>query len=389
MQGAFVLENKLGQVVRTFHWKSQTLSLVYREDTRRIVPVKNTDDLDDEGIPYTLLTSSTKEQVQSSNGVKVGSVGYLRWVPTIESQVLSPTVKTKEDDSVEDFKKALKWTSLILLLLLSLTMVVGYFFGPELPEEEHIVMITPRTKRAVEPMTTQMETPKSIAQQKPKTPKVAAVKTSPKAQAPVNTVGALGVLGSLNKSNQKGGLQLNAVAVSRGAGLGGTAGSGGVQTSFYGKGLVGAALGPGAKAQGLGGYGTKGKGGGRAGYGQLSLIGSSSAVYAPIEKDATIEGGLTMEQIAAVINRHLGEVRYCYERGIQSNPDVSGRLAIRFFIAGTGIVKSANTTSSSLRDVEIENCIVERLKTWKFPEPKGGATVKVDFPFVLKRTSQG
>jgi TonB family protein len=193
----------------------------------------------------------------------------------------------------------------------------------------------------------------------------------------------------MNKSSTQGGIALDVAKSSRGPGLGGTQGSGGVQTSIYSKGLVANPLGAGGRANGAGGYGTKGKGGGQAGYGSLSLVGSSNAYFQPVEREAFVEGGLDRDQISEVIQRHIGEVRYCYEQGLQGQPGLSGRVAVKFIINGNGVVSLAGISRSSLRSDQIETCIVQRLKSWKFPEPRGGVNVKVTYPFLLKRTSQG
>ncbi len=86
----------------------------------------------------------------------------------------------------------------------------------------------------------------------------------PKSIDRLKRMGPLGALGSLSKSKQVGGLNLGAANTTAGPGLGGNAGSGGVQTSLYAKGLTSAPLGAGHNVEGAGGYGTKGKGGGQA-----------------------------------------------------------------------------------------------------------------------------
>ena len=121
----------------------------------------------------------------------------------------------------------------------------------------------------------------------------------------------------------------------------------------------------------------------------MSLIGSSNAYFEPVEREAMIEGGLDRDQINEVIQRHIGEVRFCYEQGLQGRPELSGRVTMRFLINGRGSVATANVARTSLRSDSVESCITQRLKAWKFPEPRGGVTVKVSYPFLLRRTSQG
>ena len=113
---------------------------------------------------------------------------------------------------------------------------------------------------------------------------------------------------------------------SAGPGLGGSEGSGGIQSSIYAKGLVAAPLGTGHNVKGGGSYGTKGKGGGKAGYGSLSLVGSTGASLIPVPREASVEGGLDRELVFDVVNRNKGQIRFCYEQGLQLNSSLSGRV---------------------------------------------------------------
>jgi hypothetical protein len=399
MNGSYVLENKLGQVVRTFQWKNRGLTLVFREDTKRIVPVDSTKDLDDQGIKYGVIAKVDKEDVRRKP-VAIGSLGFLKWIPEIES--VSPTVELPQDNP-EDFKKSLKWVAGIQVAMLLLALLIGYFIPGAPPKEEPQVVrfvpkqIAPRQRIVVQPSEKKIKRQVIAKGKKKINPRVARkipnfkrVKTSQRSVA-INHLGALGALGSMTgKTSRHGGLNLNAIKTSRGPGLGGgTQGSGGMQTNLYAKGIIAAPVGPGANPMGAGGYGTRGKGGGQAGYGKHSLVGSSTAYFQPVESEASVEGGLDRDQIAAVIQRHLGQVRFCYEQGLQIQPALAGKVAVKFFINGRGVVDTAHVSRTSLNSNNVEGCILTRLRSWKFPEPKGGVTVKVNYPFILKRISQG
>ena len=191
--------------------------------------------------------------------------------------------------------------------------------------------------------------------------------------------------GSSKNSKQKGGVNLGQVKTTAGPGLGGTAGSGGVQTSLYGRGLVAAPVGKGGNIKGGGGYGTKGKGGGKAGYGKLSLVGSAGNAPIPLGKEAIVQGGLDRDLISAVIERNKGQITFCYEQGLQGDPTLGGRVAVNFEIGSNGRVRTAGILNTTLHSSMVENCIIRRLKSWKFPLPEGGVNVKVSYPFLLRR----
>jgi hypothetical protein len=147
-------------------------------------------------------------------------------------------------------------------------------------------------------------------------------------------------------------------------------------------------LGSGANLQGGGGYGTKGKGGGQAGYGKISLVGSSGSATIPLGKEAIVEAGLDRDLISGIIAQNMGQVRFCYEQGLQSDPTLAGRVAIAFVIGGNGQVKTTAVESSTLNSKQVEDCIALRLRSWRFPLPAGGVDVKVSYPFVLRRAGQ-
>src|SRR5690606_31090539 len=125
------------------------------------------------------------------------------------------------------------------------------------------------------------------------------------------------------------------------------------------------------------------------GYGNMNLGGTAASYFEPVQDEATAEGGLDMDQIRAVFKRHEGEIMYCYEKGLQVKSNLSGRVELRFTINGGGRVSIANIGSSSLRNAQVEGCVLNRLRGWPFPKPVGGVNVKVSYPFQFKRANHG
>lgn len=375
MEQRLVLEDQNGTVLRVFPWDGEPLKVIRRGDTRRLELAKSVDHLENKKISFEDLGSVSKEDLIKKPYL-LGEMGHLKIIENITA--------TATDAHADEEKERMLYLSLILLLL----MFTSVFFtirnmttvSPKLEAElkQQVVKIVKDIKR---------QEPPKIA---PTVKQVAQSTVTAKTSTTLKRMGALSVLGSLKTGSQKGGLNMGAAQTSAGPGLGGgTQGSGGVQTSLYAKGIVGAPLGAGGNINGAGGYGTKGKGGGQAGYGQLSLVGSTGASPIPLGAEATIAKGLDRDQIAGVVNRNMGQVRFCYEQGLQGNASLNGRVAIGFTIGANGLVKSAEVDSTTLNAKVVEDCIVMRLKSWKFPLPEGGVDVKVSYPFVLRRSGQG
>ena len=99
-------------------------------------------------------------------------------------------------------------------------------------------------------------------------------------------------------------------------------------------------------------------------------------------------GSLSKEEIRDVIQRHLREVKTCYEKALADKPSLHGKLVMRFTIGPDGKVTKANPTeASTLADAALTACVQARGLSWVFPAPKGGGIVIVTYPFVFN-TSQ-
>jgi len=176
----------------------------------------------------------------------------------------------------------------------------------------------------------------------------------------------------------------NAIGGLFGSQIGDARGSGGLGLRGVGPGGGGSSL----DSIGIGSVGTRGRGAGQGGYGYgVGSIGSKK------EHDIGISGGTPMvlgsldkELIRRVIRAHANEIRYCYELELTKNPGLWGKVSVNFVISPTGSVQSAKVKETTLNNQNVENCIISKIKGWKFPEPKGGGIVIVTYPFILKRT---
>lgn len=369
-----ILEDSAGNITRQIPVTAKKAQLIHRFDSKRLEVVTSTQHLTDDEIKFSNIAHLDFDDMQSKP-IMIGDFGQLRLVQEIKAVTCDGTLQSEDDK--KDLTKAVLLAALLFLLLISV-----YFLAPrestQTKEEliQQVVKIVKAQPKVVPPKTMAMNDP-------------TVTKTPTKKAEMIKRSGALSVLGSLKSGANKGGLNLGAVNTTAGPGLGGTQGSGGVQKSLYAKGLTSAPLGAGGNIAGAGGYGTKGKGGGQAGYGSLSLVGSAGGSPVQLGAEAEVATGLDKSQIDEVIKRNLGQVRFCYEQGLQKNAGLSGRVAIGFTVGATGAVKSSQVDSSSMGDKLVEECIAMRLKTWKFPIPQGGVDVKVSYPFVLRRQGQG
>ena len=198
------------------------------------------------------------------------------------------------------------------------------------------------------------------------------------ASMPGASAGVLGIL------RGRGGSQLASV-FGRDSALGGSAA--GTDANDAMGGLIGSQIG---ESYGIGGMGTIGKGGaGGAGYGRGSAIGGRRARAPRVRlSTAVVRGALDSSLIRRVVRRHINEVKFCYQRELQSRPSLSGRVTVRFTIGSTGKVLRSKISRTTLHNANVERCIARAVRRWSFPMPPGGGIVIVSYPFALHPAGQ-
>lgn len=150
----------------------------------------------------------------------------------------------------------------------------------------------------------------------------------------------------------------------------------GLRLSQTAAGKAGHALRVGESPTGVGAVGySKGVHAALAGQGQGSVAVDLSGV--------NVNEGLTRDEVGAVIQKHMEEIRYCYETA-RVHSAVEGKVQIKFSITAVGRVSPARVLASSVGSEYLENCLLRKLTTWQFPKPRGGVTVDVAYPFVFR-----
>jgi hypothetical protein len=75
----------------------------------------------------------------------------------------------------------------------------------------------------------------------------------------------------------------------------------------------------------------------------------------------------------------------CYERGLGTNPNLEGRVTVRFAIGQDGTVTHAANGGSDLPDAGVVSCVIQTMYGVSFPQPKDGI-VSVTYPLMFSPT---
>jgi hypothetical protein len=165
-------------------------------------------------------------------------------------------------------------------------------------------------------------------------------------------------------------------------------GSGGLGLSGIGDGAGGRGFGIGLGDVGGLGHGRglgDGQGFGPGGWG----LGSgrpqkTHATSAPRMRTSqpTVSGRLPPEVIQRVVRQNFGRFRMCYEQGLGRNPNLEGRVAVRFVIGRDGAVSNVANGGSDLADHGVTECVMSSFYGISFPPPEGGI-VSVVYPLLF------
>jgi outer membrane biosynthesis protein TonB len=81
------------------------------------------------------------------------------------------------------------------------------------------------------------------------------------------------------------------------------------------------------------------------------------------------------------IRAHMRQFRACYERALENNPKLEGKVVARFTIGQTGAV--IESTAEGLPGVDA--CVAGVISKLKFPPvPASKGTITVNYPFVFQ-----
>jgi TonB family protein len=141
--------------------------------------------------------------------------------------------------------------------------------------------------------------------------------------------------------------------------------------------------GSGVATVGIAGVGTKGKGGGNVGYGEGNFGGKKGVQIIPGGQEEAFTGMIDREAIRRVIQSRLREMKACYEKGLNRDPSLGGKIVLEWTIGKQGRVTEASVKNSTMGNAEVEQCALSRLRTWRFPEPPVGREAEVTYPFVF------
>jgi outer membrane biosynthesis protein TonB len=97
---------------------------------------------------------------------------------------------------------------------------------------------------------------------------------------------------------------------------------------------------------------------------------AAAVVALPLDKDA----------IREVVRAHVKDTRRCYNRALDRDRTIAGRVVISFVITAKGVVASSIVQENDT-DFEFGDCVARVIKSLQFPATNSWGNVVVSYPF--------
>lgn len=88
--------------------------------------------------------------------------------------------------------------------------------------------------------------------------------------------------------------------------------------------------------------------------------------------------------IKVQMNRKTASFRFCYERELQLEKDLEGRVTMSFVIGLSGAVKNVRIANNALGSAKVADCLSREIAKIQFKAPDGGECV-VQWPFSFRK----
>ena len=82
------------------------------------------------------------------------------------------------------------------------------------------------------------------------------------------------------------------------------------------------------------------------------------------QKEPQLVGHRNPDDISAIVSKHNAAIQACYQRELRRNPDLKGKIVVRFTIAASGAVTHVELVSSTLNNGRVERCVLSRIRRW-------------------------
>ncbi len=83
------------------------------------------------------------------------------------------------------------------------------------------------------------------------------------------------------------------------------------------------------------------------------------------------------------IRRDLPKINRCYESALRYEPELAGKVKVRFAVIRGGDVKAVKILENTTGHAGVERCVTRVVSAIKFPTRRHGKPLSFTFPFIF------
>ncbi len=112
------------------------------------------------------------------------------------------------------------------------------------------------------------------------------------------------------------------------------------------------------------------------------LLVDTTAVSPPLR---VRHGSVEPDKVREVVSSHRAALLGCYQRAVAETPSLSGTCNVRIVVTGDGTVGSASMHPSNLHSLSLDRCVLQLVRSWRFPAPADGRAAAIEYPLAFRR----
>ena len=115
----------------------------------------------------------------------------------------------------------------------------------------------------------------------------------------------------------------------------------------------------------------------------LALVAALVAVSASSVAEASAYGKVDASVVRQKIHRDLPKINRCYESALRYEPELSGKVKVRFAVVRKGHVQSVRVVENTTGHEGVERCVARVLSGIKFQSRRSGKPLSFTLPFIF------
>lgn len=121
----------------------------------------------------------------------------------------------------------------------------------------------------------------------------------------------------------------------------------------------------------------------------LALLATLLVAGVPSRGLAGSYGRVNAFVVRQKIHKDLPKINRCYESALRYEPELAGKVSVRFAVLRKGHVKGVKVVQNTTGNDTVERCVARVVSAIRFPSRRTGKSLRFTFPFVFAPQDNG